>query len=149
MTNAFSTRTALVALAVVLATVAGSCSGASDAPDEASTCAAATELSSVLDRLRHRSSLPTPSQLRSDVEASENLLGVLADGAPADLQGDVATVTAAVEVYGSAVSRADYDLLAAQTQFSTDEQVALYELESDVASSAIDSLDAFAASCAP
>lgn len=138
-----------MALAVVLTMAAGGCSGSSDAPDEASTCAAATELSSVLDRLRHRSSLPTPSQLRSDVEASKDLLDVLAEGAPSDVQGDVAAVAAAVEVYGSAVSQADYDLLAAQTQFSTDEQVALYELESDVASGAIDNLDAFAASCAP
>ncbi len=125
-----------------------SCTGSAgdDGDSSARWCSRAAELLDVVDDLKHRSTLPEPRELSDDVDLARRLVAEIEPLASESVADDVLALEDAIDVYGDAVEEAGYDLLAAQTEFSTEEQVALYELERDGIDDAIgrigESLDA-------
>ncbi|MCP3936126.1 MAG: hypothetical protein GY708_12225 [Actinomycetia bacterium] len=134
---------------IALVAMAG-CTGSTNGDDEHSTaqwCVRASALLEVVDGLKHRSALPTPADLNEDIAVARRLVGEIESVVPESLSGDVSSLEDAIEVYSEAVEQAGFDLLAAQTQFSTEEQVALYALERNGVDDAITRIDDSLAAC--
>lgn len=135
----------LAVVALLSAALTAACTN--ETPSANSACEDGQELLNAIDQIRNRSTLPTPDELKGDVDVARRALESLDSSAPPDIEADVAVLRAATVAYGDALAEAGYDLLAAQTQFSTEEQAALYELESGEATSALANLADFVAAC--
>ncbi len=139
-------RGRVAAWCVGVAVVLAGCTGGGDG-DAASLCQRSNELLDTVASINGGEELPEPIELRELVTGVVDLAGGLDDdvrGADESLAAAFRTVEIAGLEYQRSVEPYGYDLLAARTQGSTDDDERLYSFEHATSVAALDQVSAAA-----
>lgn len=133
----------MFALAFAAAFASTACT-AGDGEDLSGRCAQVESLRSAIAEISHGEELPEPTSLRSLVDRVIELAGSLDDDVRAD-DAELGDAFREVEISGLEYRRSvepyGYDLLAARTQGSTDDDERLYSFEHATTVAALDRID--------